>query len=153
MAVIAESWQREGRLKGGGIVATVMSNLGFERYLQGIGLSMHRTQVGDRYVVEHMVAEGYNLGGEQSGHIVLTDYCTTGDALVAALQALAVFADQAQPVSRRGSWSRCRSCCGTSGFTAARRWRTPRCSARWKRRGCAWGTAAGCWCAIPAPSR
>ncbi|MDA1132133.1 MAG: phosphoglucosamine mutase [Proteobacteria bacterium] len=100
MAVIAESWQREGRLKGGGIVATVMSNLGFERYLQGIGLSMHRTQVGDRYVVEHMVAEGYNLGGEQSGHIVLTDYCTTGDALVAALQALAVFADQAQPVSR-----------------------------------------------------
>ena len=100
MAVIAESWQREGRLKGGGVVATVMSNLGFERYLQGIGLSMHRTQVGDRYVVEHMVAKGYNLGGEQSGHIVLTDYCTTGDALVAALQALAVFAERQRPVSQ-----------------------------------------------------
>ncbi len=99
MAVIAESWHRQGRLKGGGVVATVMSNLGFERYLESIGLVMHRTQVGDRYVVEHMVAGGFNLGGEQSGHIVLTDYCTTGDALVAALQAMAVFIEQGRPAS------------------------------------------------------
>ena len=99
MAVIAESWHRQGRLKGGGVVTTSMSNLGFERHLEGLGLTVQRTQVGDRYVVERMVADGFNLGGEQSGHIVLADYCTTGDALVAALQALAVFTERGGPVS------------------------------------------------------
>ncbi len=74
MALIAESWNNSGRLAGGGVVATVMSNLGLERFLGGIGLQLHRTQVGDRYVVEHMRAHGLNVGGEQSGHIVLSDF-------------------------------------------------------------------------------
>ena len=85
MAVIAESWQADGRLSKPGIVATVMSNLGLERYLGGLGLKLARTAVGDRYVLEHMREHGYNLGGEASGHIILSDYATTGDGLVAAL--------------------------------------------------------------------
>jgi phosphoglucosamine mutase len=99
MAVIAESWLRRGRLAGGGIVATVMSNLGLERYLHDLGLGLQRTPVGDRYVVEHMRQHGYNVGGEQSGHIVLSDYSTTGDGLVCALQLLAVVAQSGKPVS------------------------------------------------------
>ncbi|MEM1307134.1 MAG: phosphoglucosamine mutase [Pseudomonadota bacterium] len=99
MAVIGESWHRRGRLAAGGVVATVMSNLGFERYLQGIGLSLVRTAVGDRHVVEHMRRHGYNVGGEQSGHIVLSDYATTGDGLVSALQILAVVVSADRPVS------------------------------------------------------
>ncbi|MGP0059890.1 MAG: phosphoglucosamine mutase [Beijerinckiaceae bacterium] len=99
MAVIAESWKDDGRLAKPGIVATLMSNLGLERYLEGIGLSLARTKVGDRYVLEHMREHGYNLGGEQSGHIILSDYCTTGDGLVAALQVLAVVKRRMQPVS------------------------------------------------------
>ena len=86
MAAIAQSWKDDGRLARPGIVATVMSNLGLERYLEGIGLSLARTAVGDRYVLEHMREHGFNLGGEQSGHIILLDHCTTGDGLVAALQ-------------------------------------------------------------------
>ena len=89
MAVIAESWNEANRLAGGGVVATVMSNLGLERFLGDQGLQLHRTKVGDRYVVEHMRAHGFNVGGEQSGHIVLSDYSTTGDGLVSALQILA----------------------------------------------------------------
>ncbi len=81
MAVIAESWHRRGKLSGGGIVATVMSNLGLERHLKGLGLTLARTPVGDRYVVEHMRKHGFNVGGEQSGHIVLSDFTTTGDGL------------------------------------------------------------------------
>ncbi|VTZ27475.1 Phosphoglucosamine mutase (fragment) [Methylocella tundrae] len=100
MAVIAESWKEDGRLSQPGVVATVMSNLGLERYLHGIGLSLARTAVGDRYVLEHMRQHGYNLGGEQSGHIILADYCTTGDGLVAALQLLAVVKRQSKPVSQ-----------------------------------------------------
>ncbi|MBE87983.1 MAG: phosphoglucosamine mutase [Rhodospirillaceae bacterium] len=99
MAVIANSWQKMGRLRGGGVVATVMSNLGFERYLQGLGLDLIRTAVGDRYVVEAMRGYDYNLGGEQSGHVILKDYATTGDALISALQVLAVLAGKDQPVS------------------------------------------------------
>ena len=99
MAVIAESWLRRGRLAGGGIVATVMSNLGLERYLETLELGMERTPVGDRYVVEHMRRHGYNVGGEQSGHIVLSDFSTTGDGLVTALQILAVVAQSGKPVS------------------------------------------------------
>jgi len=99
MAVIAENWKEEGRLSRPGIVATLMSNLGLERYLSGIGLSLERTAVGDRYVLEQMRTQGYNLGGEQSGHIILTDYCTTGDGLVAALQLLAVVKRKMRPVS------------------------------------------------------
>ena len=106
MTIVAESWHRQGRLRGGGVVSTVMSNLGFERYLGGLGLSLERTAVGDRYVVEHMRANGFNVGGEQSGHIILTDYSTTGDALVAALQTLAVLVEKQQPVSTTGRvWS------------------------------------------------
>lgn len=99
MGVIARSWQEDGRLAAPGIVATVMSNLGLERYLAGLGLSLARTAVGDRYVLEHMRANGFNLGGEQSGHIILSDYGTTGDGLVAALQLLAVVKRQEKPVS------------------------------------------------------
>jgi phosphoglucosamine mutase len=99
MGLIAKSWHAGGRLRGGGIVATVMSNLGLERFLNGIGLDLIRTAVGDRYVVEHMLAEGYNVGGEQSGHIILSDYGTTGDGLVAALQMLAVVVQEGRKVS------------------------------------------------------
>ena len=99
MAVIAESWHHRGKLAAGGVVATVMSNLGLERYLKDLGLAMVRTPVGDRYVVEHMRKHGYNVGGEQSGHIVLSDFTTTGDGLVAALQVLAVVVGTGRPVS------------------------------------------------------
>lgn len=99
MALVAEHFHQTEELRGGGVVATVMSNLGLEHYLSGLGLNLARTQVGDRYVVEHMRANGYNVGGEQSGHIILTDHATTGDGLVAALQALAVLAAQDRPVS------------------------------------------------------
>ncbi|WP_144186439.1 phosphoglucosamine mutase [Elioraea rosea] len=89
LALIAAQWAEAGQLRGGGIVATVMSNMGLERFLEQRGLSLHRTQVGDRYVAEAMRAGGYNVGGEQSGHMILSDFSTTGDGLVAALQALA----------------------------------------------------------------
>ena len=89
MALIGASWARNGTLKGGGVVATVMSNLGLERFLQGQGLTLERTAVGDRYVLERMRSGGFNVGGEQSGHMILSDYGTTGDGLVAALQVLA----------------------------------------------------------------
>jgi phosphoglucosamine mutase len=100
MAVIAASWQADGRLAKPGIVATVMSNLGLERYLGTLGLALARTAVGDRYVLEHMREHGYNVGGEASGHIILSDYATTGDGLVAALQVLAVVKKQDKPVSK-----------------------------------------------------
>jgi len=90
LALIARDMHEQGALKGGGIVATVMSNLGLERFLGGLGLSLSRTKVGDRYVAEAMRAEGKNLGGEQSGHVILSDFATTGDGLIAALQVLAV---------------------------------------------------------------
>jgi len=99
LAIIAESWQRSGRLSGGGIVTTVMSNLGLERYLEGQGLTMARTAVGDRYVTEYMRKHGYNVGGEQSGHIVLSDFITTGDGLVSAMQVLAVAQSAGKPIS------------------------------------------------------
>lgn len=99
MAVVADSWRADDRLTQPGVVATVMSNLGLERYLQGQGLGLIRTQVGDRYVVEHMRSHGYNVGGEQSGHIILSDYVTTGDGLVSALQILSVVCKQQRPVS------------------------------------------------------
>lgn len=89
MALIGGSWARAGKLRGGGVVATVMSNLGLERYLKHEGLTLERTGVGDRYVLERMRSGGFNVGGEQSGHIILSDYATTGDGLVAALQVLA----------------------------------------------------------------
>jgi phosphoglucosamine mutase len=99
MALIAADWHRRGQLRGGGLVATVMSNLGLERHLAGLGLALARTSVGDRYVVEHMRARGYNVGGEQSGHIILGDYGTTGDGLIAALQVLAVLVEANRPTS------------------------------------------------------
>ncbi|MEP2946537.1 MAG: phosphoglucosamine mutase [Lentilitoribacter sp.] len=99
MTLIAESWAKEGRLQGDGVVATVMSNLGMERHLANLDLSLARTKVGDRYVVEHMRKHGFNLGGEQSGHIVMSDFATTGDGLVAALQILACTQKMGKPVS------------------------------------------------------
>jgi phosphoglucosamine mutase len=99
MAVVARSWQEDGRLSQPGIVATIMSNLGLERYLTGLGLRLARTAVGDRYVLEHMREHGYNVGGEQSGHIILSDYTTTGDGLLAALQLLTVVKRLGRPVS------------------------------------------------------
>ncbi len=99
MAVVARSWREDGRLSLPGVVATVMSNLGLERFLGGLGLDLIRTAVGDRYVLEHMREHGYNLGGEQSGHIILSDYMTTGDGLIAALQLLSVVKRRDKPVS------------------------------------------------------
>jgi phosphoglucosamine mutase len=99
MAVIAEGWHRRGKLAAGGVVATVMSNLGLELYLKGLGLTLARTAVGDRHVVEHMKKHGFNVGGEQSGHIVLSDFTTTGDGLVSALQVLAVKVATGKPLS------------------------------------------------------
>lgn len=99
LAVIAESWKEDGRLSRPGVVATVMSNLGFERHLAGVGLELVRTPVGDRYVLERMRRDGYNVGGEASGHIILSDYTTTGDGFVAALQVLSVIKSFNKPVS------------------------------------------------------
>jgi phosphoglucosamine mutase len=99
MAVIAESWLARGQLTGGGLVATVMSNLGLERYITSLGLTLERTRVGDRYVLETMRTKGFNVGGEQSGHIILSDFTTTGDGLVAALQLLSVVKESGKPVS------------------------------------------------------
>ena len=99
MALIALSWARKGLLAGGGIVATVMSNLGLERHLAAKGLTLERTKVGDRYVLEAMRAKGFNVGGEQSGHIILSDYATTGDGLIAALQVLAEIVATQKPAS------------------------------------------------------
>jgi len=99
LALIARSWSQAGRLAGGAIAATVMSNLGLERYLSGQGIVLHRTQVGDRYVMERMRELGLNVGGEQSGHMILSDYATTGDGLLAALQLLAVLVEEGRPAS------------------------------------------------------
>ena len=103
LALIAQSWANSGRLRGNGIVATVMSNLGLERHLADHGLAMHRTKVGDRYVAERMREAGMNLGGEQSGHVILSDFATTGDGLLAALQVLSVIVEQ-----RRSAGEVCR---------------------------------------------
>jgi phosphoglucosamine mutase len=99
MALIAKTWKAAGALSKPGIVATVMSNLGLERYLKGQSLKLIRTQVGDRYVVEAMRAQGYNVGGEQSGHIVLSNFSTTGDGLIAALQVLSACVQSGKPAS------------------------------------------------------
>jgi phosphoglucosamine mutase len=99
MAVVAESWRDQGLLSKPGLVATIMSNLGFERHLSSLGLTLERTAVGDRYVIERMRQAGYNIGGEQSGHVILSDFSTTGDGLVTAMQALAVVKRQNRPVS------------------------------------------------------
>src|SRR5262249_61663745 len=95
-----ESWKADGLLAKPGIVATVMSNLGLERYLGSLGIALARTPVGDRYVLEHMRSHGYNVGGEQSGHIILSDYTTTGDGLLAALQVLAGAEERGAPWAR-----------------------------------------------------
>ena len=99
MALIATSWARAGLLRGGGIVATIMSNMGLERHLEAQGLRLTRTKVGDRYVLEAMRAEGFNVGGEQSGHLILADYATTGDGLIAALQVLACLVESGKRAS------------------------------------------------------
>jgi phosphoglucosamine mutase len=103
IGLIATDWKRRGLLARDGVVTTVMSNLGLEKYLQSIGLELERTKVGDRYVVEKMRKNGFNLGGEQSGHIVLSDYSSTGDGMIAALQALAVMVETGKPLSELAS--------------------------------------------------
>ena len=100
LALIARSWSKNGKLKGGGVVGTVMSNAGLDRYLKSLNLSLGRAAVGDRYVLEEMAKGGFNVGGEQSGHIILSDFATTGDGLVAALQVLAVLAQEGKPASQ-----------------------------------------------------
>jgi len=102
MAIIAGNWASRGLLKGKGVVATVMSNLGLERFLTGKKLTLERTKVGDRYVMERMREGGFNLGGEQSGHVIMLDHATTGDGLMAALQVLAVLVESGQPMSQLG---------------------------------------------------
>ncbi|AKM11433.1 phosphoglucosamine mutase [Croceicoccus naphthovorans] len=99
MALIGRDWHRQERLRGGGVVATVMSNLGLERFLESEGLSLVRTAVGDRYVLEAMRAGDFNVGGEQSGHMILLDHATTGDGTVAALQVLAALVQSGKPAS------------------------------------------------------
>ncbi|MEO1918769.1 MAG: phosphoglucosamine mutase [Paracoccaceae bacterium] len=99
MGLIAQTWAASGKLTGGTLVSTVMSNLGLERYMESLGLKLLRTAVGDRYVVEAMRAGGFNLGGEQSGHIVMSDYSTTGDGLISALQFLAAMVETGKPAS------------------------------------------------------
>jgi phosphoglucosamine mutase len=99
LALIARAWGRAGRLRGDGIVATVMSNLGLERTLTALGMRLHRTDVGDRHVAERMRGEGINVGGEQSGHMILSDFVTTGDGLIAALQVLAMIVTEGRPAS------------------------------------------------------
>ncbi len=99
MALIATSWHKQGLLRGDGLVATIMSNLGLERLMASHDLSLERTRVGDRYVVERMRSGGFNVGGEQSGHVVLSDFNTTGDGLLAALQVLAVLVQNGGSVS------------------------------------------------------
>src|SRR3546814_15644691 len=99
MGLIGASWARQGRLKGGGVVATVMSNLGLERFLEGKGLRLERTKVGDRHVLERMKEGGFHVGGEQSGHMILSDPATTGAATLAASQLLAELVPPAQPAT------------------------------------------------------
>jgi phosphoglucosamine mutase len=100
IGLIAEHWKARGQLSEAGVVTTVMSNLGLEQHLKSLDLSLERTKVGDRYVVERMREGGFNLGGEQSGHIVMSDYSTTGDGLMAALQVLAVMVERETPLSK-----------------------------------------------------
>ena len=102
MALIAAAWADEGRLRGGGVVATVMSNLGFERFLANRNLTLERTAVGDRYVMQRMREGGFNLGGEASGHVILSDISTTGDGLITALQVLSVMVATGKPMSELG---------------------------------------------------
>ena len=99
LALVAEDWKAQGKLKGAAVAATVMSNMGLEKFLKAQGIALERTKVGDRYVVEAMRAKGLNIGGEQSGHVILSDYATTGDGLITALQVLAVVAAKKKPVS------------------------------------------------------
>ena len=127
MAVVAESWRDEGRLSKPGVGATVMSNLGLERHLASRGLTLERTAVGDRYVIEGMRRKAWRVGGEQSGHIILSDYSTTGDGLVAAMQVLAVVhkLGRAAEGSAAGS-NPFRRCCAAFASRAVGRSRTRR---------------------------
>ena len=132
LAVIAASWKEDGRLSKPGVVGTVMSNLGLERHLKGLGLGLVRTPVGDRYVLEHMRTHGYNLGGEPSGHIIMSDYTTTGDGFIAALAGAGH--GQAQRQAGVGGLpplrGRCRRCSRTSATRTASRWKARPCARR-----------------------
>ena len=155
LALIAKSWSKSGKLKGGGVVGTVMSNAGLDRYLKTLDLTLARSAVGDRYVLEEMAKGGFNVGGEQSGHIILSDFSTTGDGLIAALQVLAVLAAgrQARLARRRICSSRCPRCWRMCASRRARRWTMRRSSPASKPPMPGWAPRAACWCASPAPSR
>jgi phosphoglucosamine mutase len=151
MALIARSWLQDDRLKGGGIVGTVMSNLGLERLLKNLGLDLARTPVGDRYVVECMRQSGFNLGGEQSGHVILSDFSTTGDGLIAALQALAVLIQAGRPASETmrlfdplPQLIRNVEINGGAPLDDARRWTTAGCWPRFATARRPWAIAAAC---------
>jgi phosphoglucosamine mutase len=118
MAIVAIAFAKAGKLKAGGVVATVMSNLGLERALKDQGLTLERTGVGDRYVMARMREGGFNVGGEQSGHVILSDFSTTGDGLIAALQVLAVMI-QHQPADER--WPSVRARAAAAGKRPLRR--------------------------------
>ena len=155
LGLIAGSWRDERLLRGEAVVATVMSNLGLEQHLAGLGLALHRTRVGDRYVVERMRADGCNVGGEQSGHIILSDFATTGDGLLAALQVLAVLRRRDRPASevaprvRAGAAAAAQRARAAPARPRGARGRGPAGSG--SRRG--WPGPGGSWCAHRAPSR
>ena len=158
MALIARAWRRAGKLRGGGIVSTVMSNLGLERYLSSMDLALVRARVGDRYVVEDMRKHGINVGGEQSGHIVLSDHIATGDGLVTALQVLAELVRTGKPASEimhlfepAPQLLKNVRYKGESGRAPARRGRGQTGDRRWRKPG--WATAGASSSASPAPNR
>ena len=147
MALIGSRLAEEGSLAGGGVVATIMSNLGLERFLESRGLDLVRTRVGDRYVLEAMRRGGYNVGGEQSGHMILLDHATTGDGTIAALQVLAALVNRA---SARASCcicsTRCRNCFETCASREGAAIRSSRCRSNGRsRRAKANSAAAGAW--------
>ena len=154
LALIAKSWSKSGKLKGGGVVGTVMSNAGLDRYLKTPESSLARSAVGDRYVLEEMAKGGFNVGGEQSGHIILSDFSTTGDGLIAALQVLAVLAQEGKPASRGGASLRAVAPgAGECALQARdRRWRMPRSNPASRPPMPGWARRAACWCASRAPN-
>ncbi len=152
LALIARSWAKKGALKGGGVVGTVMSNTGLERYLSGLKLKLARAAVGDRYVAEEMREGGFNVGGEQSGHIVLSDFTTTGDGLIAALQVLAVLAEEGEPASKAAHLFEPRLRCWKMCALRTARRSTTRVSCRKSAYASSASGAGGSWCANRAPS-
>ena len=156
LAVLALAMRDAGTLKADTVVATVMSNLGFVQAMRAEGVGVRQTKVGDRYVLEAMKASGYTLGGEQSGHVIMSGHATTGDGILTALHVLARMAEPAHVAGRAGGRddTGCPRCWSTSPTSTRRGPTRTRCSLRrWPRRSSSSATAAGCCCGPPAPSR